>query len=144
MEHSFSYTPQQNGVAERKNRSLKEMATYLLQAKNLPPSLWAEAVNCASYIHNRVPHKSVVGTTPFEALHGNKPNVSHLIFFGSKSLAQIPLDKRKAFQDQSSEFILLGYAEYPKSYKFMEVVTRRCFIERSVQFKEDQLYDTPP
>ena len=49
------------------------METCLLQAKNLPPSLWDEAVNCASYIQNRFPHKSVVGATPFEALHGHKP-----------------------------------------------------------------------
>ena len=50
MEHSVPYTPQQNGVAERKNKSLKEMETCLLHAKHLPPSLWAEAVNCASYL----------------------------------------------------------------------------------------------
>ena len=50
MEHSVPYTPWHNGVAERKNISLKEMATCLLQAKNLPHSLWAEVVNCASYI----------------------------------------------------------------------------------------------
>ena len=71
MKHLVSYTPQQNGVAERKNRSLKEMETCLLHAKNLPPSLWVEAINCASYLKNRVPHKLVVGATPFEALHGH-------------------------------------------------------------------------
>ena len=49
MEHSIPYTPQYNGVAERKNILLKEMATYLLQDKNITP-LWAEAVNCASYL----------------------------------------------------------------------------------------------
>ena len=107
MEHSVPYTPQHNGVAERENRSLKEMETCLLQDKNLSPSLWDEAVNCASYIQNRVPHKSVVAATPFEALHGHKPDVSHLIFFGSKSWARIPIDKRKELQDQSSECILL-------------------------------------
>ena len=144
MEHSTLYTPQQNGVAERKNRSLKEIAICLLHVKNLPPSLWVEAINCASYLKNRVPHKLVVGVTPFEALHGYKPNVSHLIFFGSKAWARIPLDKRKAFQAQSSKCILLGYAEDTKAYKLMEVATKRCFIEISVQFEEDQLYDTPP
>ena len=50
MEHSVPYIPQQNGVAERKNRSLKEMETCLLQEKNLPASLWDEAVKFASYI----------------------------------------------------------------------------------------------
>ena len=49
MEHLVPYTPHQNGVDERKNRSLKEMTTCLLHGKNLPPSLWIEAINCASY-----------------------------------------------------------------------------------------------
>ena len=120
------------------------MATCILHAKHLPPSLWAETVNCASYLHNRVPHKSVVGVTPFKALHGYKPNVSHMRVFGSKYWARIPLDKRKAFQAQSSECILLGYAEDGKAYKLMEVATRKCFNERSVKFEEDQLFDTPP
>ena len=86
-------------------------------------------------MQNRVPHKSVVGVTPFEALHGYMPNVSNLRVFSYKAWAKIPLDKRKAFQSQSSEFILLGYAKDEKSYKLMEVATRRCFIERSVQVK---------
>ena len=97
MEQSVPYTPQQNGVAERKKRSPKEMEKCLLHGKNLPPPLWEEAINYASYLQNKVPHKSVVGATPFEALHGHKPNVSHLRFFGSKSWARIPIDKRKAF-----------------------------------------------
>ena len=50
MEHSVPYTPQHNGVDERKNRSLKEIATCLLQSKNIPPYFWDEAVNYASYI----------------------------------------------------------------------------------------------
>ena len=65
----------------------------------------------------------MVGATPFKALHGNK---------------------RKALQSQSSEQIMLGYAEDGKAYKLMEVATRKCFIERSVQFEEDHLCDAPP
>ena len=112
------------------------METCLIHSKYIPPYLWAEAVNCALYLQNRVPHKLVVGVTPFEALHGYKPNVSHLRVFGSKSWARIPLNKRRAFQAQSSECILLGYAEDEKAYKLMLVATRRCFIERSVKFQE--------
>ena len=132
MEHLVPYTPQQNGVAKRKNRSLKEMTTCLLQAKNIPPSLWDEALNRASYIQNRVPHKLVIGATPFEALHGHKPDVSHLRFFGSKAWARIPMDKRKAFQDESSKCILLGYVKDAKAYKLMELATRKCFIKHNV------------
>ena len=53
-QHSVPYTPQQNGVAERKNRSLKEMTTYMLESKKLDANLWAEAMRVAVYIHNRV------------------------------------------------------------------------------------------
>ena len=57
LQHIVMYTPQQNGVAERKNQTLKEMANCMLQVRALPPKLWDEAINYASYIHNRVPHK---------------------------------------------------------------------------------------
>ena len=73
MHHSIPYTPQQNGVAERKNRSLNEMGTYMMEAKTLPPNFWAEAIKCASYLQNRVPHKNLDGMTPFKAWSGHKP-----------------------------------------------------------------------
>ena len=74
----------------------------------------------------------MVGGTPFKALHGNKPNVSHLRIFGSKAWARIPIDKRKSFQAESSKCILLGYVEDEKSYNLMEIATRKCFIEHGV------------
>jgi transposase InsO family protein len=52
LQHTVPYTPQQNGVAERKNRSLKEMENCMLQSKSLAPKLWDEAINCAAYIQN--------------------------------------------------------------------------------------------
>ena len=125
MQHPAPYTPQQNGVVERKNRSLKYMATYLLEERDITPYLWAEAVKYASYIHNRIPHKLVVGVTPFKEMMGHKPNVSHLRDFVSKSWAIIPSDMRKSFQPQSSECIMLGYEDDAKYYKLMEIATGR-------------------
>ena len=88
MQDSIPYTPQQNGVAERNNISLKEMATCMMEAKTLPPKFWAEDINCASYIQNRVPHKYINGITPFEAWSGHKPDVSHFGIFCIKVKGQ--------------------------------------------------------
>ena len=126
MQHSSPYTPQQNGVAKRKNRSLKEMDTCLLEAINIPPYLWDEAVNYGSYIHNTMPDNSVIGVTPFKEFMGHNPNVSHVRVFFSKAWAEILTDKRKSFQDQSSECILLGYVEDANAYKLMENATKKC------------------
>ena len=82
-----------------------------------------------------MPNKSVIGATPFEALHGNNPDVSHLRVFGSKAWEKIPMDKRKAFEAWSRECILLGYTEDEKAYKLMELATRKFFIECTVQFE---------
>ena len=81
MQHSIPYTPYHNGVDERNNRSLKEMATCMMECNYLPPKFWDEAINCESYIQNMVPHKYIDGTTFFEAWSGHKPDVSHFRIF---------------------------------------------------------------
>eukprot|EP00253_Pinus_taeda_P031289 PITA_31289 len=74
MQHTVPYTPQQNGVAGRKNRTLKEMANCMLQSKGLSLSFWAEAINCANYIINRTPTKVLKNITPEEAWSSIKPD----------------------------------------------------------------------
>ena len=93
MQHYILYTPQQNDVAERNYRSLKEMETFMMDSKNFPPKFWDEEINCVAYIQNR--YKSLDGITPFKAWSGHKPDVSHFGIFGSRSYARIPPEKRK-------------------------------------------------
>ena len=69
-------------MAERKNRSLKKMATCMLDSKKFPPNFLAESIKSTSYIDNMVPHKNLDGITPFEAWSGNKPYVTHFRIFG--------------------------------------------------------------
>jgi transposase InsO family protein len=76
------YSPQQNGVVERRNGMVVETARSLLKAKGLPGWFWGEAVLTAVYLLNRAPTKSVEGMTPFEAWYGKKPAVHHLRTFG--------------------------------------------------------------
>ena len=73
-----AYTPQQNGVAERKNRTVMNMVRSMLSMRKVPKILWAEAVNWTFYILNRCPTVAVKDVTPQEAWNGIKPNVEHL------------------------------------------------------------------
>ena len=140
MKHSISYTPQQDGVVERKNRALKEMASCMMESKNLPPNFWAEAIKYASYIQNRVPHKNIDGVTPFEYWSVHKPYVSHFRIIGARAWARIPLNKRRAFEPQSPEFLFVGYSEYSKGYNIINMSTQRSFIETwSDQFEENPM-----
>ena len=109
MQHYVPYTPQQNGVAEHKNGALKEMATCMMDAKDLSPKIWDEDINCVTYVHKIDPHKSLEGKTQFEAWNGYKPNVCHFRVFGSKAWARIPPKKRKEFQPKGKESIMAGY-----------------------------------
>ena len=76
------YTPQQNGVAERKNKHFVETARALMAEKNMPHSYCADAISGAVYIMNRTPTASIHDVTPEEKFTGNKPDLSRLKVFG--------------------------------------------------------------
>ena len=86
-------TPEQNGVAERMNRTLVETTRSMLADSKLPPKFWAEALSTAVYLRNRSPTKSVEGMTPFEAWMGEKPNVEHLRTFGCVAYSHVAKDE---------------------------------------------------
>jgi hypothetical protein len=99
MQHTVPYTPQQNGVAERKNHTLKEMANCMIQSKGLSLKHWAEEINYANYIVNHTPTKALKEETWTKI----KPDVSHFRVFGSIAWAHIPDEKRKALQPKSEK-----------------------------------------
>src|ERR1044071_860365 len=85
------YTPEQNGVAERKNRTVVEMARSMLKAKGMPNEFWCEAVATAVYVLNISPTRAVEGKTPYEAWKGNKPSIDHLRVFGCIAYSMLNL-----------------------------------------------------
>ena len=87
-----------------------EMATCIIDSKTLPQIFSAEAIKCAPYIQNRVPHKHIDGITRFESCSGNKHDMSHFQFFGFKVWARIPLEKRRDLEPQSQECVFVGYS----------------------------------
>ena len=96
-----AYTPQQNGVAERKNRTILNMVRSLLIKGEVPKEFWPEAVVWSVHILNRRPTFFVRNMTPQEAWSGRKPAVDHFRIFGCISYAHIPDEKRKKLEDKS-------------------------------------------
>ena len=119
QQHTVPYTPQQNGVAERKNRTLKKMVNCMIQSKELSLQYWAEAINCANYIVNHTPTKVLQGITPKEAWSKIKPYVSHFRVFGCEAWAHILDEKWKALQSKSKNCIFVGYSKDVKGYRLL-------------------------
>jgi hypothetical protein len=109
--------PQQNGVAERRNRTLMDMVRSMLSNSNLPKSLWMYALKTVVYLLNRVPSKSVP-KTPFELWTGRKPSLRHLHVWGCPAEVRLynPHEKKLDFRTISGFFI--GYPEKSKGYRF--------------------------
>ena len=111
----------------------------MMEAKTLPPKFWAEVINYACYIQNRMPHNKIDGMTPFESWSGHKLDVTHFRIFGSKAQARIPTENRKDLQLQIQEILFVGYYKDSKGYNLINLITNKHFIERSVQFQEEPL-----
>ncbi|KAE8683276.1 TMV resistance protein N-like [Hibiscus syriacus] len=134
-------SPQQNGVAERKNRTILDMARSMLKSKKLPKEFWAEAVSCAVYLSNRSPTRSVWGKTPQEAWSGRKPGISHLRTFGSIAHVHVPDERRTKLDDKSESFIFIGYDANSKGYKLYNPDNKKFVISRDVIFNEEGEWD---
>lgn len=129
------YTPQQNGVAERKNRALQEMANCLLLDAGLPKRYWGEAVMTAVHLQNRLPTRAVQ-RTPYELWTGQKPDFKQLRVFGCQAYVHIPDAKRKKFEPKAEKLIFVGYSEHHKGYRFLNRNTDRIIISRDARFVE--------
>ena len=87
-------TPQQNGAAERLNRTLVETTRAMLLDARLPHQFWAEAISTAIYLRNRSPTSAVKGATPYQAWYKKRPEVEHLRVFGSTAYIHVPKNMR--------------------------------------------------
>ena len=139
INHNFSAprTPQQNGVVERKNRSLEELARTMLNETNLPKYFWADAVNTACYVSNRVLIRPILKKTPYELFKWRKPNISYFHIFGCKCfILNNGKDNLGKFDAKSDEGIFLGYSLNSKAYRIYN--KRTMTIEESVHVAFDE------
>jgi transposase InsO family protein len=143
MQQTVPYTPQQNGVAERNNHTLKEMANCMIQSKGLSLKYWAEAINFENYIVNRTPTKDIKNIILEEAWTKMKSDVSHFRVFGSIAWAHIPDEKRKELQPKSEKCIFFGYSEDVKGYRLLQTHCNKIINRRDVKFDENLLVCEP-
>ncbi|KXJ72145.1 hypothetical protein RP20_CCG018741 [Aedes albopictus] len=130
---SVDYTPEQNGLAERVNRTIVERARCMLYEANLPKSFWAEAAATAVYLVNRSPTKGH-DKTPEEMWSGKKPSLAHVRVFGSSVMAHIPKQKRKKWDAKAHECILTGFDEDTKAYRLWDPKAKQVIKRRDVSF----------
>lgn len=135
-EKSAPYSPQQNGLAERMNRTIFEKARCMLLEACLPKQFWAEAVLAAVGIINAIPHTN--GIAPNEVFYKRKCNLNIFRVFGCRAMVWKPDQKRKKLDAKSFECIYLRYADDAKAYRLYDATTKKIVISRDVVFMENE------
>lgn len=132
------YSPQQNEVVERRNRTLLEMTQSLLRHMDVPNFLWGEAVRHATYLINRIVTRTLVLQTPYESFKGKKPNIGHIRVFGCVGYVKHDKPHLRKLDDRSRAFVHLGTEPGTKAYRLLDPSTRRIIVSIDVVFNEEQ------
>ena len=130
------YSPHQNGLAERKNKTLLEGIRSIVTGTRIPKYLWDEIARTVNYLQNRSPTKALKLLTPEEAFTGIKPHLAHLRIIGCTAYCHIPDEKRRKFDPKAIPSILIGYDKQSKAYRCYDPATRKIIVSRSVRFDE--------
>ncbi|KRT78250.1 hypothetical protein AMK59_6683 [Oryctes borbonicus] len=138
MDYTTPYTPEQNGKAERFNRSLVDKARAMIEDGNVPKTFWNEAVRVAAYLLNRSPSSQLSNTTPAELWYGKKPDVKNLRVFGSTAYSHIPKELRSKFDAKSEKCIMVGYTT--TGYRLWSLEKQKIIVSRDVVFNEKNFH----
>ncbi|GJS94841.1 putative ribonuclease H-like domain-containing protein [Tanacetum coccineum] len=137
-DYSVARTPQQNGVAKRKNRTLIKAARTMLADSKLPTMFWTEAVSTACYVLNRVLVTRPHNKTPYELLSGKVPNVSHLKPFGCHVTILNTSDHLGKFEGKADEDFLVEYSAHSKAYRVYNLSNKRIEETLNLRYMEDK------
>jgi hypothetical protein len=131
------YNPQQNVIAERKNRTIMEAVKTMIHDQDLPMHLWAEAARTTVYVQNRLSHSALGFKTPEEMFFGKKPKVSHFKIFGCQVFVHIPKERRTKMDPSGKKGIFVGYCEVSKAFRIYILGYHCIEINKDVTFDED-------
>ena len=135
------YTPQQNGVVERRNRTVMGMARSLLKSMSVPREFWGEAVRHSVYLLNQLPTKALGSRTPFEVWHGKKPHLGHLRVFGCKGHVKVITPNLKKLDDRSIPMVYLGVEDGSKAHRLFNPHKGAIQVSRDVIFEENKKWN---
>ena len=135
-QRTVPHSPQQNGVAERLNRTINEIALAQIVHANAPRNLWAESVGAAVYVRNRRP-MATTGVTPYERFFGRKPRVDHIRIFGCYGYALLPETERRKLMPKAKKLRLVGYGPSSTGYRLFDEQKQKLIIRRDVEFNEN-------
>ncbi|KAI3770544.1 hypothetical protein L6452_01680 [Arctium lappa] len=136
QQFSAARTPQQNGVVERRNRTLVEAARSMLAYSGLPLSHWAEEVSTACHTQNRSILHRRFNKTPYELMNGIKPNVKYFKSFGCKCYVLNDRDNLNKFSPKADEGVFLGYSSNSAAYRVFLISARKVIESVNVKFDE--------
>jgi len=136
--HEFTvpYSPQQNDIAERKNKTLKNMMNAMLLCSGLPDNMWGKAILSACYILNKVSHKSL-NKTPFELCKGYPPNLKFFKVWGCLAKVGILDFKRTNIGTKTVDAVFVGHAHDSVAYRFLCLNDNSIIESRDAEFFED-------
>ena len=134
-----AYTPQQNGISERRNRTLMERARSLASDCNLPVMLWSEAVSTTNYLTNHSPTSANGGKIPQEIYSSKIPNISHFRIFGSLAFVHVPKEGRKKLHSKTQSCLFLGYDEESKTFRLFDPEKRKVVLSWDVVCDESRV-----
>jgi len=139
-QRSCPYTPQQNGVAERKNRHLLDVVRTLLLESFVPAKFWVEALSTAVYLINRLPSQVLNFDSPYHHLYHKHPSYLNLRTFGCVCFVHLPPHERTKLSAQSVKCAFMGYSISHKGYVCYDSCANKFRISRNVVFFENQYF----
>ncbi|GKE37882.1 putative RNA-directed DNA polymerase [Tanacetum coccineum] len=133
---SCAYTPQQNGIAERKHIHLLNVPKSLLFQSGIILNMWTICVLTAAYLINRLPSSVLNGKSPFELVYGFKPKLSYLRSFGCLCFSSV-LNNSDKFSARSEKCVLIGFSTTKKAYKVYSLESKMIYYSRDIKFYEN-------
>lgn len=139
--YTAPYTPQQNGVVERRNRTVVAMTRSMLKERQVPAQYWGEAITHAVYVLNKLPTRAVSSITPHEAWFGTKPDLTYVRIFGCTAYMKIPVVHTKKLDNRSQLVVHFGRESGTKAFRLFDPTTGHIHVSRDVVFTEHKAWN---